>query len=301
MAIRKAVRTTTRLLMGIAGYSGTGKTYTALKLARHLVGPTGKIVVIDTESAGAEVGASELYAPKFGHDVLLVRPPFRPGAFVTAIQEALDYGADAIIIDSLSDEWNGPGGSLQWVDELEAKSRNSGWRTVTPEHDKLMKAIETCPIHLICNLRSKHGVEIEKSADNKTVITKVPLKVIAREETEFLFTLYGTLQRTEKSDQTRVFIEKSRYDNIETGKYYDPSATELFDLITNAVHYGDEPRPTKTAFLKFLESNGIKGAAEIGELTKAIPLLGRWDADRHDEMVAMVQEYLTAKQEPVTE
>mgnify|MGYP001582171076 FL=1 len=47
--IRKATRSQLKLLLALISPSGGGKTYSALRLARGLVGPKGRIVLIDTE------------------------------------------------------------------------------------------------------------------------------------------------------------------------------------------------------------------------------------------------------------
>ena len=91
--IKAATRTGVKPLIGFYGESGTGKTYSALLLARGLVGTAGRIVMIDTES-----GRGSLYADVLpgGYDVLELRQPFSPAAYVEAINAVEQSGARGI-------------------------------------------------------------------------------------------------------------------------------------------------------------------------------------------------------------
>ena len=50
MKLQKATRKKVKLRLGISAVAGGGKTFSALKLAKGLVGNWSKIVVIDTEN-----------------------------------------------------------------------------------------------------------------------------------------------------------------------------------------------------------------------------------------------------------
>ena len=45
---RRAIRTNTSVLIALAGSSGSGKTFSALRLARGLVGANGTLALIET-------------------------------------------------------------------------------------------------------------------------------------------------------------------------------------------------------------------------------------------------------------
>ena len=57
MAFVKAVRKRAKARIGICGPAGSGKTMSALKLAFGIVGPKGKIAVLDTDSISLLVTA----------------------------------------------------------------------------------------------------------------------------------------------------------------------------------------------------------------------------------------------------
>ena len=121
--IRPAVREKIGLLFGIAGASGSGKTFCALTLAKGIANGTGKIAVIDTEA-----GRALHYAPKPGISLekqpgafeflhLDFGPPFTPERYVEAIQACEEAGATVIVIDSMSHEWNGEGGCSEMAEQ----------------------------------------------------------------------------------------------------------------------------------------------------------------------------------------
>ena len=93
----KATRKKVFLKLAVTGPSGSGKTYSALRLARGLVGPSGKVALIDTEN-----GSASLYADKFEFDTLDLAPPFDHQKFVEGISAAVQAGYQCIIIDSAS-------------------------------------------------------------------------------------------------------------------------------------------------------------------------------------------------------
>jgi len=98
------------LMLAIVGASGSGKTLSALLLAEGIkrVQP-GPIVVIDTESLRA------LKHSDGNHDRFIHVPfgePFGPLDYIEAFKHALKHQPSTIIVDSMSHEWEGPGGVL---------------------------------------------------------------------------------------------------------------------------------------------------------------------------------------------
>ena len=104
---KKAERKSAKLRAAFCGTSGSGKTYSALLLARGL---GDKVAVIDTER-----GSSELYADLFGFDVAQLAPPFTPQRYIELIRMAATQ-YDVLVIDSLSHAWAGEGGVLEMHD-----------------------------------------------------------------------------------------------------------------------------------------------------------------------------------------
>ncbi len=118
---REAKREGVGLLIGLAGGTGSGKTFSAFRLASGIAGNR-KFAVIDTEA-----GRALHYADQFRFDHGDLRGPFNPDAYIEAIAAADDAGYPAIVVDSTSHLWAGDGGILDWreaeLDRLVDKQR----------------------------------------------------------------------------------------------------------------------------------------------------------------------------------
>lgn len=172
VTFRPAVRENVPLLIGLAGGTGSGKTYSALRLATGIANGK-KIVVIDTEN-----GRARIYADEFQFDTADLTAPFRPAAYADAIIAADEAGYPVIVVDSMSHEWAGDGGMLDWQDELmggvEAK-RLSAWIVPKMEHKKFVtKGLLQRKAHIILCFRAEPKVEMRKGADGKWEIVPKP-------------------------------------------------------------------------------------------------------------------------------
>lgn len=168
---RKAVRSNTSILLALAGASGSGKSYSAIRVARGLVGPKGRVAVIDTEA-----GRALHYADRFEFDHLDMKPPFSPDAYKGAIVAAEEAGYGAIVIDSMSHEWAGDGGCQDIHDESHRRMGGSdatsvlAWRDAKTAHKKLISRLLQSRSHLIFCLRCEEKIKFSKNAQGKTVI-----------------------------------------------------------------------------------------------------------------------------------
>ncbi len=171
---RPAVRENVGLLIGLAGGTGSGKTYSAFHLASGLAGDK-PFAVIDTEA-----GRALHYADKFRFDHGELRAPFRPTAYADAIHEADKAGYPVIIVDSASHEHAGEGGLLDWHEELLDKFAGDDWKKreannmrawIEPkmEHKKFVQQLLQIKAHLILCFRAEEKVEMAKE-NGKTVI-----------------------------------------------------------------------------------------------------------------------------------
>ncbi|NMP25053.1 ATP-binding protein, partial [Sulfobacillus harzensis] len=184
----KATKKQSFLRMALIGPSGSGKTYSSLRIAQGL---GKKIAVIDSER-----GSASKYADEFDFDVLEL-DTFAPRNYINAIDAAVAEGYDVLIIDSLTHAWIGKGGVLEMHDAAAAqeKSGNSytAWRTVTPEHNRLVDAMLQAPLHVIATMRSKMEYVQEKNENGKTIIRKVGLQPIQRDGLDFEFDVVGDM------------------------------------------------------------------------------------------------------------
>lgn len=170
--IKSATRSGIKPLIGFFSESGCGKSYSALLLARGLVGSNGKIVQADSES-----GRGSLYADVIpgGYDTVEITAPFSSRRYVEVIKTVESSGAQVGILDSASHEWEGIDGVLDQAMQNEEKSGKPGlhcWRVPKLEHAKFMLALLQSPIPWIVCLRAKHKSRQTKDERGKTVIIK---------------------------------------------------------------------------------------------------------------------------------
>lgn len=174
--IGPATREGAHLLIQLFGGPRSGKTRTALRLARGIAGPTGKIAVIDTEA-----GRARLYADKIegGFFVGDLTPPFTPRRYRDAIEEFVAFGADVLIVDSFSHCWNGPGGVLEMADQGEANGKKGlqKWLAPKTEYRKLVGFLLSTSIHIIFCSRGKQPV-VEQMVDGRKTMVTLPWEPI---------------------------------------------------------------------------------------------------------------------------
>ena len=168
--IRDAEAGERKLLLGLYGQSGAGKTYSALLLARGLAGPNGRVVMIDTES-----GRGSLYADVIpgGYQVLDLEAPFSPKRYIEAIAAVEKSDASVLIIDSASHEWEGLGGVLEMAGENEAKSGKAGlhnWNRPKLEHNKFVLKLLGSRLHVIVCVRGKYKSRQVKKGGKTEII-----------------------------------------------------------------------------------------------------------------------------------
>lgn len=159
-----AVRKGSHVIIGMYGDSGSGKTYSAILLGRGLVGPKGRLAMLDTET-----GRGLIYAKVAGgYDYAELTPPFTPERYVEAIKAAEDAGFDALIIDSGSHEWEGLGGILETA-EASGKQGLVKWAQPKARHKRFVQALLSTRMHLILCLRAKEKL-VQKQVNGKQEI-----------------------------------------------------------------------------------------------------------------------------------
>lgn len=162
----------------------------ALRLAKGMA-PSGKIAFLDTE---ARRGLH--YAEQFQFMHADMRPPFRPAAFIEGIRAAEASGAEVVIIDSFSHEYDGEGGIMDWADELERGGTKSpgNWKVPKGAHKKLMNALLQCRASIIFCLRADEKIRIGKNEQGRTVVE--PLGWMPICEKRFMFEMAASFTLT---------------------------------------------------------------------------------------------------------
>jgi len=188
-------------LIAFAGPTGSGKTESAMRLARGyvnaLVGPSGKFCVIDTEERRALYKKGR-YQP---WDHLYFDPPFTPERYAQAMEAAKVKGYNAVIIDSGSHEWTGDGGIMddaeaeisKMVERMGADKASKltalAWSKPKSRHKRFMsRQVIRFPELLIFCLRAEPKVKFVKTIENgreKTLIVDAGFQPIC--EKSFMF------------------------------------------------------------------------------------------------------------------
>ena len=171
---RPARRENVSLLIGLAGGTGSGKTWSAMSLAKGICGDK-PFAVIDTEN-----GRASHYADQFRFDVLDLRAPFSPDAYANAILAADKAGYGAIVVDSMSHVWAGDGGVLDWQEAELDRMAGDDWKKreavkmaawIKPKmaHKHMVQKLLQVRAHLILCFRAEPKIEIVREG-GKTVI-----------------------------------------------------------------------------------------------------------------------------------
>jgi hypothetical protein len=176
--IQKATRQGVIPLCGFYGSSGSGKSMSSLLFARGLVGPSGRIVGIDTEHRRLSLFADIIPG---GYSVLNLEAPFSPDRYTEAIAEA-EKAADVIVIDSLSHEHVGEGGVLEMQEsELDRMAGDNyqkreacklaSWIKPKLSHKKMVARLLRSKCAIIVCLRGEPKTHMIKDGSKTKVVT----------------------------------------------------------------------------------------------------------------------------------
>ena len=151
------------VFVALVGGTNSGKTFSALRLARGIAGPKGKIAVADTE------GGRTLHLKKhFDFDVTMIDAPHRPARYRELAKAAEEAKYDVLVIDSFSAEWAGEGGVLDWRDQeaqrmagndpakLE-RMRGAAWIKPKGEHKAMVSSFLERRIPIIFSIRGEES------------------------------------------------------------------------------------------------------------------------------------------------
>lgn len=243
MQLRKATRTKTKLRIGLAGVSGSGKTYSALLMASGLT-KWKKIAVIDTEN-----GSADLYDHLGDFNVLRLESPYSPERYIEAITTCEQAGMEVIIIDSMSHEWDGKGGILDMHNSMAGNSFTN-WGKLTPRHNRFIEKMLSSSAHVIATMRSKQDYVLQEK-NGKQVPEKVGLKAVTRDGVDYEFTLVFDLDikhmAESSKDRTGLFMDKPQFHiSKETGELLKSWSEKGLDSIPVPMVDGKQIKKIKT-------------------------------------------------------
>ena len=266
-SFRPAVRENVGLIIGLAGGTGSGKTFTAMRLASGIAGDK-PFAVIDTEA-----GRAKHYADQFRFDHGDLKPPFRPETYAQAIAAADAAGYPVIVVDSVSHVWAGDGGVLDWQEEELTRMAGDDWKKreackmaawIKPKmaHRKFVTRLLQVPAHVIVCFRAAEKVDMVR--DEKGKMQVVPKRSlvgldgwvpIAEKSLPFELTLSALLtpdapgvpKPIKLQDQHRPFLPLDRpiteQTGVDLGRWAAGDATEHDDapkLVTDLLALAEQ-------------------------------------------------------------
>ncbi len=242
VTFQKATKYQLKARIALLGPAGSGKSYTALRLAFALAGPEGRVAAIDTEhrSLSKYVGEAPDGRP-WDFDVLELES-FSPDAYIEGIKAAEAAGYSVLVIDSLSHAWAGKDGILEFVDETARKQAMRGggrensfaaWREATPKHNELVETMLGAKLHLLVTMRVKTEYVQEKDDKGRTVITKKGLQPVQREGLDYEFDVVCDLE----PKQNTMLVSKTRCPAL-TDKLFEKPGPEVVEIIRTWLESG---------------------------------------------------------------
>lgn len=218
MEVKKAKREKLKVPIMLTGASGSGKTVSALLIAKGIVEKMfpkatdeeqwEKIGVIDTEHkrsllyAGSTIG--NIYIGGFQH--IDFEPPFNVRNYIDAFNLMKDANVEVVIVDSISHAWSGEGGILE---EVESRSKGKpnmkmqAWAQVSPLEKQFLKLVTGNSVYVIATARSKQAYDISKNEQGKTVVEKMGLKPDQKESLEYEFAIALRMDQDHIAEATK--------------------------------------------------------------------------------------------------
>lgn len=157
---RPAKREHTPLIVGLAGPTKSGKTYSAHRLAQGLANG-GTVAMINAEGA-----KGHQYADEFDYVATDITAPFRPERYTEVLNAALDIKPVVVIVDSVSHMHDGPGGILEYQADEKArlgggdKNNYTAWIKPKAAENQFIYALLSADCHVVLCMRAKEKIKI---------------------------------------------------------------------------------------------------------------------------------------------
>ena len=286
--IRPAVRAGSKLVLGIAGQSGSGKTLTALYIGRGMVDNASEMGLLDTENRRGSLYADELDAPFMIGDLFY---PFSPERYATAIKEFQTSGVKVLIIDSISHEWESGCMEIAEAPLLRGK-KMADWKKAKSEHKKFMTVLLQSDMHIICCIRAAEKMNFTNPSKPESIGVQ-PLC-----EKNFLFEMTASIMMYSEGQQQQhlkipkdlkgVFGDGNSYLGAETGKAIidwvnsgecDPEMDSYQNKMQLASNDGcDALKAAWLSMPKAMQDKMLKLKAPLWSSAQAVDELAREDA-----------------------
>lgn len=277
--IRPAKRAGSKVVIGIAGISGSGKTYTALKVARGMVSHPSEIGFLDTENRRGSLYADILDGQFMIADLY---PPFSPKRYSQAIKEFQDAGVKVLVIDSVTHEWEGEGGCDDIASNTNSKMAN--WKLAKSEHKKFMNTLLQSDMHIICCIRAREKV------DFKNPSKPVSLGIQPVCEKNFMFEMTASMMMHDEG-MRQEFLKMPSALRSAFGSGGGYIGEEVGQFITRWVDSGDKTDADLEPYKSKMQMACSGGMSELVAEFKSMP------ADIQGRMQPFMAQYKASAQE----
>lgn len=256
--IRPAQSGQSKAVIGIAGISGSGKTYTALKIARGMVNNPSEIGFLDTEN-----GRGSLYANILDGQFMIgdLYPPFSPSRYAQAIKEFQDAGVKVLVIDSGTHEWEGEGGCDDIANAPKADGtprKVADWNTAKREHKKFMNVLLQSNMDIIVCLRAREKTDFT----NPNLPKSLGIQPIC--EKNFMFELTASvMMENEGKNQTILKVPSFLKEAFGNGNDYlgESTGKKIREWLDNGEKESEEVLRIKSEALLICEQ-GVKALGD---------------------------------------
>lgn len=278
MAFIKATKKQCKLRAGLMGVAGSGKTFSALRLATGL---GGKIALIDTERKSASK-----YADRFDFDVCELDFPSIEN-MVKVIKEAESLGYNVLIIDSLTHAWQK---LLEEVEKL-TTTRFDGnsfraWGVATPIQRQFIDVILKSNMHVITTMRAKTEYVMELNEKGKTAPKRVGMAAEQGKDIEYEFDLLVMIDRNHSAE-----VIKDR-----SGKFQDEFIEQITEetgkTLADWLEVGEVELPQEPSAEDTLKTTLSEHNINVKDFCKHFDIKKSNIADKIVMLDAMIDEYV---------
>jgi len=301
-----------KICVGIAGATGTGKTWSAMEVMVGLVGD-GNFAVLDTEQ-GRAIHYHKKRLGKSGFDFkhALFQPPYSPARYKAGIAAAAKQGIQGLIIDSGSHMWESEGGVQDMVEKRtldlmkrykadREKVQFSAWQQPKAEAWDMIQYAKKCGLHVIICFRAKNKSKMEKVAKRdggfKTEIIPIGWQPITDAQLPYEMDFIATLdpERPGVPMFTYKALAKQFHDVFKDGDQLSRKhGSQLLEWCNSGIDTKSDDVPAKTAKVTISAPDGrTKDVATDKAVDLLLKSMGKCESEQE------VWDYINANSDAI--
>jgi hypothetical protein len=213
--------------IALCGVAGSGRAWSALRIAQGLGGP---ISMIDTEHGRARQYGEEI---PFRHVEVT---DFHPEGFLDLLAAAGHNGTGTLIVHSWSSYWSGRGGILEQVDDAKLhRPKEPAWARAGQYETAMADAIRGFPGHIVFTLRVK--TDWVQDPEDPARSVKVGLKPEQRDGFDYGMDLVANVEADATS--RRLVVAASQVPGIDVDTVVEAPGESLGAEIRTALDKGE--------------------------------------------------------------